>query len=46
MCGRFALHAHPDVVSLQFGLSSVPIFEPHYNIAPAARVLIVRGDGA
>ena len=46
MCGRFALHAHPDVVSLQFGLSSVPLFEPHYNIAPAARILIVRRAGA
>ena len=46
MCGRFALHAHPDVVSLQFGLSSLPIFEPRYNIAPTARILIVRGDGA
>ena len=46
MCGRFALHAHPDVVSLHFGLQSLPIFEPHYNIAPAARILIVRRDGA
>lgn len=46
MCGRYALHAHPDVVSLQFGLRSVPLFEPRYNIAPAARVLIVRSDGA
>ena len=46
MCGRFALHAHPDIVSLQFGLGSLPIFEPHYNIAPTARILIVRGGGA
>ena len=46
MCGRYALHAHPDVVALQFGLRSVPLFEPRYNIAPAARVLIVRNDGA
>jgi putative SOS response-associated peptidase YedK len=46
MCGRFALHAHPDVVSLHFGLSSLPIFEPHYNIAPSARVLIVLRHGA
>ncbi len=46
MCGRFALHAHPDVVSLQFGLSSLPIFEARYNIAPAARILVVRRDEA
>jgi putative SOS response-associated peptidase YedK len=46
MCGRFALHAHPDVVSLQFGLASPPLFEPRYNIAPTAQVLIVRPDGA
>lgn len=46
MCGRFALHAHPDVVSLQFGLRSLPLFEPRYNIAPAATVLVVRNDAA
>ena len=46
MCGRYALHAHPDVVALQFGLRSVPLFEPRYNIAPASKVLIVRSDGA
>ena len=46
MCGRYALHAHPDVVALQFHLSSVPVFAPRYNIAPAAEVLMVRGDGA
>lgn len=44
MCGRFALHAHPEVVALQFGLDSVPEFQPRYNIAPATEVLIVR-DG-
>lgn len=46
MCGRYSLHAHPDVVALQFHLSSVPAFAPRYNIAPAAEVLIVRGGGA
>ena len=46
MCGRYALHAHPDVVALQFGLRSVPLFEPRYNIAPASKVLIVRSGGA
>ncbi len=47
MCGRYALHAHPDVIALQFGLSAVPQFTPRYNIAPTAEVLIVRAlDGA
>jgi len=46
MCGRFALHAHPEVVALQFGLEQVPQFQPHYNIAPAASVVIVRGRQA
>ena len=42
MCGRYALHAHPDVVALQFNLAAVPAFEPRYNIAPAADALVVR----
>ena len=46
MCGRYSLHAHPDVVALQFGIASVPAFEPRYNIAPAATVLAVRRDAA
>jgi putative SOS response-associated peptidase YedK len=44
MCGRYALHANPDVITLQFGLDSVAGFQPRYNIAPATDVLIVR-DG-
>lgn len=46
MCGRYALHAHPEVVALQFSLSAVPAFEPSYNIAPAADALVVRGGRA
>jgi putative SOS response-associated peptidase YedK len=42
MCGRFALHSHPAVVALEFGLPREPDFAPRYNIAPAADVLIVR----
>ena len=45
MCGRYALHSHPDVVALQFGLASLPEFAPRYNIAPSARILVVRNDG-
>ena len=44
MCGRYALHATPEVVALQFGLDAVADFQPRYNIAPATEVLIVR-DG-
>src|SRR5688572_840402 len=46
MCGRYALHSNPDVVALQFHLAGVPAFAPRYNIAPAARILAVRQDGA
>jgi putative SOS response-associated peptidase YedK len=47
MCGRYTLHAHPDVVALLFGLSEVPACQPRFNIAPASQVLIVRrSEGA
>src|SRR5688572_31297860 len=46
MCGRYSLHANPEVVSLLFGLSGVPAYQPRYNIAPTMPVLIVREDGA
>jgi putative SOS response-associated peptidase YedK len=46
MCGRYALHANPDVVALQFGLDALPEFEPHYNIAPASEILVVRNRKA
>lgn len=42
MCGRYALHANPEVIALQFSLDSHPAFRPSYNIAPAADVLVVR----
>lgn len=42
MCGRYALHAHPEVVALQFALDSFPEFQPRYNIAPATDALVVR----
>jgi len=46
MCGRFALHASPEVVALQFGLAEPPALAPRYNIAPASPVLIVRREDA
>jgi len=44
MCGRFALHANPHVVALQFGLGVDPGFNARYNIAPSTDILIVRED--
>ena len=46
MCGRYSLHSNPEVVALLFGLSEVPAYQPRYNIAPTAQVLIVRESGA
>ena len=46
MCGRYALHANPGVVALQFGLDSPPEFLPRYNIAPATDILVVRNHKA
>ena len=46
MCGRYALHANPEVVALQFGLDSLPEFAPRYNIAPATDILVVRNGKA
>ena len=47
MCGRYALHAHPQVVALQFGLAAPPELKARYNIAPASQVLVVRaGESA
>jgi putative SOS response-associated peptidase YedK len=42
MCGRYELHAHPDVVALQFGLDGPPQFKASYNICPGSDVLAVR----
>lgn len=44
MCGRFALHAQPEIVALQFGLASAPALEARYNVCPGTDVLAVRSD--
>lgn len=51
MCGRYALHASPDVIALQFGLEAAqfgleaaPALAPRYNICPGGDVLAVRAD--
>ena len=42
MCGRYALHANPEVVALQFGLEALPEFKASYNVCPGSDVLVVR----
>jgi putative SOS response-associated peptidase YedK len=46
MCGRYALHANPEVVALQFGLDHAPQFRRSYNICPGGEVLVVTNKGA
>jgi putative SOS response-associated peptidase YedK len=46
MCGRYALHAHPDVVALQFGVEAPAALEARYNVCPGTDVLAVRDDGS
>jgi putative SOS response-associated peptidase YedK len=43
MCGRYALHADPDVVALQFGLDVPPHFKASYNVCPGSDVLVIQG---
>src|SRR4051812_4704797 len=42
MCGRYALHASPEVIALQFGLDAAPQFKQSYNVCPGTNVLAVR----
>ncbi len=44
MCGRYSLHANPEVIALAFRLGLLPEIQPRYNIAPSTQVLIVRED--
>ncbi len=44
MCGRYSLHAHPEVIALYFKLGLPPAIKARYNIAPGTQVLIVRQD--
>src|SRR4051812_40248331 len=46
MCGRYALHANPEVIALQFGLDPALQFKPSYNVCPGTDVLVVRSDRA
>ncbi len=44
MCGRYSLHANPEVIALAFQLGLLPEIKPRYNITPGTPVLIVRQD--
>jgi putative SOS response-associated peptidase YedK len=44
MCGRYALHANPEVIALQFGLDAVPQLAPRYNICPGTEILAIGSD--
>lgn len=44
MCGRYEIHAHPEVVAMQFGLGDTPEFKQSYNICPGGEILVVRLD--
>lgn len=45
MCGRYALHSHPDVMVLQFGVAEAPQLKPRFNIAPTQEAPVVRIGG-
>jgi len=42
MCGRYTLRTALNQLALHFGLDSVPILRPRYNIAPTQAVPVVR----
>jgi putative SOS response-associated peptidase YedK len=44
MCGRFTLKSKAKKVAEQFKAKVTEEFKPHYNIAPSARIPIVRVD--
>lgn len=41
MCGRYALHSHPDVLRLHFGLDALPALKPRYNVCPGTEILAI-----
>src|ERR1700687_1437176 len=44
MCGRYALHANPEVVALQFALDNAAEFKASYHVCPGREILVVRLD--
>ncbi|MER0237960.1 SOS response-associated peptidase [Fulvimarina sp. MAC8] len=43
MCGRFALHASPEIVAEFLSLEEIDHFPPRYNIAPTQPIVIAIG---
>jgi putative SOS response-associated peptidase YedK len=46
MCGRFTLFEADKILSKEFGVSSIPLRSPRYNIAPSQPVAAVRATPA
>ncbi len=46
MCGRFSLHATPEVIAITFKLGKKNEWSARYNITPSSNILIVREDPA
>ena len=46
MCGRFTLFEPDKILSKEFGVSSIPLLSPRYNIAPSQPVAAVRATPA
>jgi hypothetical protein len=46
ICGRFTLRSKPEAIAAEFGLLSVPLLGPRYNVAPTQPVAAVRLDPA
>ena len=44
MCGRFTLTVDPEQLAVAFSLTTVPDFEPRYNIAPTQQALVITAD--
>ena len=44
MCGRYSLHATPEVIALQFSLEAVPEFKRSYNVCPGTDILAIGND--
>lgn len=44
MCGRFTLHSSPALLAAEFGVATLPLLVPRYNIAPTQPIAVVRLD--
>ncbi len=46
MCGRFTLHSPQAQIAQEFGVATLPLLIPRFNIAPTQPIAIVRLDPA